>query len=69
MITKMLRWISVVTRHDHIWDEDIRDRYGIRPNVEKLVIDGMVNEISFIKIGRSRWEATKKPAEIAVMVI
>ena len=36
METKMLRWTSGVTRLDHIRNEDIRDRYGVAPIVEKL---------------------------------
>lgn len=33
---KMLRGASSVTCHDHIRNEDIPDRYGVQPIVEKL---------------------------------
>jgi hypothetical protein len=36
MEMKMLRWISGVTRLDHVRNDDIRNRYGIAPIDEKL---------------------------------
>ena len=36
METKMLRWISGVTRFDHVRNDDIRQRYGVAPITEKL---------------------------------
>lgn len=32
----MLRWGSGITRHDHIRNEDIRNRHGVAAIVEKL---------------------------------
>ena len=32
----MLRWISGITRFDHIRNDDIRKRYGIAPIAEKM---------------------------------
>uniref|UniRef100_A0A914XI79 Ataxia telangiectasia mutated family protein n=1 Tax=Plectus sambesii TaxID=2011161 RepID=A0A914XI79_9BILA len=36
METKMLRWISGITRLDHVRNDDIRERYGVVPIAEKL---------------------------------
>jgi hypothetical protein len=36
METKMLRWISGITRFDHVRNDDIRDRYGVAPITEKM---------------------------------
>lgn len=36
METKMLRWISGITRLDHVQNEYIRRRYGVAPITEKM---------------------------------
>uniref|UniRef100_A0A914WJ88 Reverse transcriptase domain-containing protein n=1 Tax=Plectus sambesii TaxID=2011161 RepID=A0A914WJ88_9BILA len=36
MEKKMLRWISGITRLDHVRNDDIRERYGVVPIAEKL---------------------------------
>lgn len=60
MKTRVLRWTVGVTCHEHIWSEDIRDRYEVEPiveNCEREIFDRyghvfQTNENSLAKIGK-----------------